>query len=519
MTFSVSTKLEERIQQTESVTALSADIVTPHLGDRLVSGIRWTAWLSVMAILSSFAINVLLARTSREAIGMYGVLSVYVSFVSCFLYIGGDAVIIRFIPRLPNQYRLSFLATYSLSLLVLSLPWILLGHYWPHALTLIFGQEQMPFLSKVFAFSPLYLLLCITGGALRAILDMRWAILLARSVTLGCLIVVAATFWAAPSVLARCYTQLIWCTFLAVAAIATMGGIARVYKQYRADLRQLRPVLPNGFWQYTVATQQVSMLGFWSSRLDSLLILNFAGLSALGQYVSILAVTSAIPTLNGFFLESFLPALAHSLAAGDNAAVASVFNFHKRILFLINATTSLGVMCFASLAIAILGPKYVDLREMLIVAALFTGLSVPLTVGGTLLSCVGRQQQAVWVGLIQSALFASLFVACWHHWALWGTIGAYGISLLIGNTMLMILGERCMPISVSIRREYSALFAILVVCTLVVLQLRGIAAAACWFMALPCFMLMAGYTRQELVCLLRCFLPAWGKQPCPAESA
>ena len=55
----------------------------------IAAGIRWTLWLSLLALPCSYATNVLLARIGPEALGTFGVLNVYIGIVSGFFSSAG----------------------------------------------------------------------------------------------------------------------------------------------------------------------------------------------------------------------------------------------------------------------------------------------------------------------------------------------------------------------------------------------------------------------------------------------
>lgn len=76
-----------------------------ELRTRIFVGMRWTVWLSILALPFSFGTNVILARIGPEAIGTFGLLAVYISIVAAFLYLGSDSVIIKFIPELAAERR------------------------------------------------------------------------------------------------------------------------------------------------------------------------------------------------------------------------------------------------------------------------------------------------------------------------------------------------------------------------------------------------------------------------------
>ena len=74
------------------------DSLDPRLRGKIMVGMRWTLWLSVISIPFSYAITILLARCGPEVIGTYGLLTVYIGVVASLLYLGGDTVIIKFVP-------------------------------------------------------------------------------------------------------------------------------------------------------------------------------------------------------------------------------------------------------------------------------------------------------------------------------------------------------------------------------------------------------------------------------------
>src|SRR5260370_38093149 len=69
---------------------------------------RWTLWLSLLALPFSYLTNFLLARIGPEALGTLGVLSVYIGVVFVVFFLGGSAVPMRFLTELDSDRRGSF---------------------------------------------------------------------------------------------------------------------------------------------------------------------------------------------------------------------------------------------------------------------------------------------------------------------------------------------------------------------------------------------------------------------------
>ena len=98
--------------------------VPEHQRHRILSGMRWTVWLSAIAVPFSVAVNLLLARVGPETLGVYGLLSVYVTLTSAFLYFGGDTVVMRYIPECRPEERASFLVSYLAVIFAVMSGWL-----------------------------------------------------------------------------------------------------------------------------------------------------------------------------------------------------------------------------------------------------------------------------------------------------------------------------------------------------------------------------------------------------------
>ena len=137
--------LTRPVQMAENANAIELLSEVPDAQRQLIiSGMRWTVWLSVVAVPFSYGTMVILARTSPEAIGTYGLLGVYIGLSLGIFYLGGDAVAIKFIPELEYENRLSFLVSYFLVICLAVLPWIAAGAIWPQGCSISSARRAAP---------------------------------------------------------------------------------------------------------------------------------------------------------------------------------------------------------------------------------------------------------------------------------------------------------------------------------------------------------------------------------------
>jgi O-antigen/teichoic acid export membrane protein/ribosomal protein S18 acetylase RimI-like enzyme len=489
----------------------------PALRVRIVSGMRWTLWLSVLAAPFSYGTSIILARTGPEVIGTYGLLIVYIGLVSSLFYFGGDAVVIKFVPELEPGIRLAFLASYFLVTTLALAPWLAAASLWPEKLHYLFGDRAgARFQLLVLYLAPIYIIFSLIVAALKATLDMRWAHTLLRVLTIGAFLLYSTLFLGARALLKNHYVGLIWGIYLSLAVLASMLGLWRLLhlEGWRRGWRSLHFFLPRGFWRYTLSLEQVSAINFLTQRLDLILVLNFGGLAVLGKYVAIITLAEIIRAANRLFLDTLLPSLTNLLASRNLTAASELFSTNLRILFAVNLAATCALMFVVGPITALLGPQYSSLRTTFVLMIMWVGLSAPGGIGGTLLTSAGKQQRAVWVGLGQLGLYTALFLSLWPRWQLLGAVAACGVSLLLSNIGLLAVAKRSAHIRFSAAADYLRM-AVVVLAAAAASLLGGPLGIALglvvWAGSVALFLALANYGFEECSNLLACFLPGFSR--------
>jgi len=489
--------------------------VPAQLRGRIVSAMRWTLWLSVAAVPFSYGTSVLLARSGPDVIGTYGLLMVYVGVASSLFYLGGDAVVVKFVPEMEPGNRFPFLVSYFLVILVALMPWLGATLLWPGKLHYIFGDRGGPgFYTLVLFLAPLYIAFLLIVAALKAVLDMRWANALLRLVTIGSFAIYASLFFRFREALRIHAGGLIWGTFLGLTAIASVLGFLHLagLESWRTEWRTFSFFLPRRFWRYTLSTQQVSAVGFFLQRLDLILILNFGGLAVLGEYVAIFSLAEALRTANRFFADTLLPSLTNAIASRDLNAASQIFGTNLRILFLVNVAATSGLALLAGLIIKLFGPQYASLRPLLILMVVGAGLAAPGGIGGTLLTSMGKQQRSFWVSIGQLALFLLLFFTLWPRHQLLGAVLASGLSMVASYWALLATAKYSTPVRFSAGKDYTTFALATIVCGGVALgwpSLSVVGVLVVWVGVMGLFLVASHYQLDECRQLVQCFLPVW----------
>lgn len=492
--------------------------VPEHQRRRVLAGMRWSVWLSCIAVPLGATINLLLARVGPDTIGVYGLLSVYVGMVSAFLYFGGDTVVIKFTPECAARDRVSFLLSYLLVILIAVVPWLTFAYLSPASVSRILGYgagERGNFL--LLCLAPIPIIFQMTVACLKGMLEIKYSQILAKLLALASLLAYGVVWLTARGLLVRDPWVVIWGIYLGFSGLLALLGVVRIYQV--CGFQRPRFYLPKAFWWYSLDTQMVSALSFFSGRLDYVLILNFGGLADLGRYVAIMSVATGVSLLTSFFMDTLLPSLTNMVAARNDAGAAQVFMMHMRILFLISVAGSCAVMLLAHPAVYILGEKYAGIEKLIVVAVLLRGVEMPGPYGGTLLASVGRQRLAVWIGAFQVLLFAALFFAFWPRWALTGAVMANGLSLIACGSAMMSIARRASGIYPSVTGLWIKATAIQAGVGMVALwgmPLGIVSGCAIWLAAMGIFFYLAGYKLAEFRRLARIFTP--GVTSAPAQA-
>ena len=487
----------------------SSLVFLPHV----VSGVRWTFWLAVLAVPFSYATTFLLARAGPEALGTYGVLGIYASVIACFFYLGGSAVTIKYVSELQGSRRLSFLASYIAVLSVALVPWLVAATLWPRVLHYVFGDVgDTRFQLLVICLSPVYLFLLFLVSTLKGILDMAWAQALSRAIPIGSCLVYAVIFVISPSTLIAHHIQVIWGVFLGLALLAGFIGLLRfVSRDITSESpKHLRVFLPPGFWKYTAGVQGSSLLGFFSINLDSLLILHAGGVTVLGRYVAIMTIALAVPLLSGFLLESFVPILMSALAQRKAESAREITTLYGRMIFLTALAVATLQMALAGPIAAILGAHYADLKGFLQLLAPFAALQALSAYLGTILVITGSPHREAFVKAFRIIVFAIAFQFLWTPYQLLGAILAWVIAEISYHGVVLYLVKRKTRDQLSLSRTYKAFLIVLATSavTMTVLENAPLPVLlAVWLALLTLFAYLAKYTYLEIRALVGLITP------------
>ena len=486
---------------------------SPEMRRSIVSGMRWTFWLSALSVPFSFGTSVILARVAPEAIGTFGLLQIYIGVVSVFFFIGGNAVLIKFIPELDTTGRISFFVSYFALNCIALVPWLAAATLWPTGLRYLFGEGHTgPFWIFLLYLSPIYILYSASLAALKGMLELKWAQGLDRIVTIGSFTIYVILFVAARSLLAKHYTAVIWGAYLGLVLVIAYSAIRRFLRLNPGfTWSRLHFLLPGGFWRYTLSLQGGSILNFFSGRLDYLLLLYFGGLGLLGKYVALMGLLLPISKVVSFFLDSLLPSLTNTLSRRDLKSSEELAEICIRIVVPASLIMAGLLVFFAHPIVMLLGRQYLGLEKMLWIAAPFAVVQGVGWITGNILSAIGRPDCDAISRALRIALFLILFFPLWHMYQLLGVVITWGACEVFYHGINLCFVVAKAPFRYHYLRTYWPSIVVLV--GLPILALR-LSASTSFFLLFGIFLILifvylvlAGYSVREVRMLSHFILP------------
>ena len=281
-----------------------------------VSGAKWTIFLSTLGVPLGFATTIVLARISPEALGIYGLLAVLVTFTTTFILFGGINVLAKYLPEMEKRKQAFFLRSYAFVIYAFAAPIILIIYFYPQILATIFGQ-QIPqnFLNYFVVFVPIILLFSLLNYGLNGLLEIKTSSIIAQVLTFSNFLFFTFMYFFYRSFFSNNlwliifgFSILLYC-FLILLQYLALEKKLRVSPSHAAEievkatrrhddvikqqgsisLSKLKLVkfsvpsfyLPVGFWSFVWFANLSTITFFIADRLDQLLAVHYFSISVL----------------------------------------------------------------------------------------------------------------------------------------------------------------------------------------------------------------------------------------------
>ncbi len=501
--------------------SLKLVVMPERLEERAFSGLRWTLWLTLLSVPFSFAVRVILARTGRSVLGAYGLLGVYTSLVNVFFYLGGDAVIMRFLPGLAPGQRRGFLWLYCGVIAAGWLPWLGLAWKFSGQLRWLFGPGlAFPLEWVLVLLAPICIFYSLVMAVLKANMEIRAAQILKRWVPLSSSLIFAALAWGARTSLREHAVLYLWTVYLGMAAGAL--GVGAYWAAKALPTMESHPWrFPPGFWPYTWTLQANGILSFLANRADMLLVLSAGGLQILGEYVVLKTLAQGVRTFVKLLLDSLFPSLANAMGNGDINMARMIARMYQRLIFPAMLAAVTLILCCGRFMVAWLGPGYRDLPGYIpwvMGCAAVQGVS---TVHGTMINACGNPEKMLPATITRVIILLGGFIPLWQWAGLKGAIMAWGLAEGIYHFWSMFLIRKIPVFEISYYEIYVPYGAVIVLTVGIIAWFPHISwsvGVLLWILSGAAYLKMGHYSMREVRQLFRLAWPnRWLRKPSPSS--
>jgi O-antigen/teichoic acid export membrane protein len=410
--------------------------------------------LSGLAFAFGFVTNVVLGRSGPEVLGFYGFVVVTLSLLSGFFVLGGNHVVMTYLPAMHDSERTSFLRTYALIIVAFAV--VLLGVCvrFPSILRALYGGglSNQPLLLYLALLLPVSIAQMLSWSVLQSDLRLRRLALSQQTVSvLTCVslvlaVLVAPAFGMEDPLQSRSYVLVA----VLVANLASLGVALWPFTRRRTGGRaggtrpaRAGPSLPAGFWRFSIAFHASTVLFFVIRNADQLFVLHRLGLAELGFYRSAFVVAQLVAWFASVTDWAVYPALCN-LAPVDRPAAYVRF---ARLNSVGTAVIAAGIILLSRLVLDVFGRSVsAESRTLLLVLAAANAVTAPLvTLNNSAIMARGR------AGLVFVENLGCAAAAIAAYWLLGSRFGLLGVAaafaalqglLLVVST---VLAARVLP--------------------------------------------------------------------------
>lgn len=399
-----------------------------------VVGAKWTLGLSLAVIPLSYGTNIILGRTSPEALGTYGLLAVLRSVVATFFMFGGSQVIVKFLPELESKKKSAFLFSYAVLTFGVAAILLSLALLSPATLTYLTRSEiDVRFLPYLWVLVPIVLIQQISLAVLQARMEIKWMSIVSRlTPVLNFFCFLALTLF-----LRGYFAKHVFLAIIAVViGSSVISLLLAVYQVWMKVIRQtelhLQVFFPQGFWYFATIVHLSTMVIFILDNFDQAFVASRLDLSELGLYRASLVTAQFVRWMPLVLTQTMLPLFSNLLASREDQYIRVAYARLTRYGILGTSAVALILILFSRQILGFFGEAYAVSSSVLIILSSVFILSAISTVNSSMIVATGRVGWGFVSGLIGSMaqIFLSLMLV--------DRLGLDGIAIAKVSNLLCI---------------------------------------------------------------------------------
>lgn len=312
--------------------------------------------VTALSILASVMASAIVGHVDQSLLGMLGYLRSLIALVPTFFVLGGEAVLLRYVPQLAETAKRGFITRFSLTNVALALGMTAFLLYNRGIALRMFGLP--PSETVLVTFTALVALPVVghsmATAAAAGLLKLKMSSVLSQA-TQPALLAVLAFFAFAPSGGGLSRETLVLAVGLAqvLAGTLAVGVVWSLLKRGRGSWSPLNSRFPAGFWPFTLALHVGTIGTFAAQRLDSLLVASWHSFSALGVYFAGTQIAGLISTPSQLISRTLFPLVSRQRSGHSDAGVETAEMIRVGLAFSVAAYSV--IVCLPEVVLGVFG--------------------------------------------------------------------------------------------------------------------------------------------------------------------
>lgn len=495
-----------------------------EIKQKSVSGAKWAVILSIIALPLSYITTILLGRVSEEALGIYALLNVFITFVTTFILLGGSNIIIKYLPELKQENKLRFLKSYLFIVIIVTILAMVSIYIFPEILTFIIGQATSSnVIIYLTFFIPIIVFYSIFDYVLNGLIEIKTSTLIKQLFVLGNFIIILFLFLFYREYFMENSFFIILGLFL---IFYSFMGIMSFYfclkammkkdslKSFHRDNSFLNfPIpkfyFPKGFWKFLIFVHLSTILVFAYDKVDQLFLIANLNISELGFYYAALQTAMLIryvPTAIGGIL---LPTFSNMIASKDDAIIPKYYYYIVKYNTLMTVFAALVCIFFSKEILSIFGSSYVDGYLIVVILGTFFLVSSIGTVSPSIIIAKGSVKLYFINSFIQIFFQIVFMIFLFSKIGIIGLAISKGLGVVIAQIGLIIITYKIFGnIKDTLPKEYliSVLIGILAITLYLILPSNLLIQSISFFFCLLIFLYLGKYSKNDLMIIFNTLL-------------
>jgi O-antigen/teichoic acid export membrane protein/L-amino acid N-acyltransferase YncA len=422
--------------------------------DRMRHNVKWSTIGLLVTLPFGPLTTFILARVGPEAIGTFSLLAIYLSLVSTVLYLGGGTVSVRFMNELAEGQRMPFFASYFVVTLA-SVPFVYAASAIPHVASWVVGREgDVEVFRLLLLLAPIPLLYFSTLAALRGLMEVAFANIIARSLTVSTAVYFGGLYWFDRAYFQHEYPMVILVSYFGFMIAATAVGIRKLVLSISLAQFRLRWFLPRGFWLFVGAVQLPSVLALLHQKLDQILVFRELGLAELGTFYLLLQMAQIPEVLVAVVLDSVFPAFMRLHSGLRLQDLTALYQKSVLAVIVIGVVPIYSLLAFAPWVLGLAGVRYTGALLPFVLLMVLASLDALGSLNYSLLS--GAKDMTAWsaVQSLRLAVFVPSAMLLITRAGLKGVVMARGGAWLFAGALAYWLIRRRLRMEVRLPAQY-----------------------------------------------------------------